>query len=151
MRLAIMSRAVIANCFSVSMSSLRKSDRRRCVTQSTPQVRPVATIGTMRNCSESAETRASPSSSSLTSPLTGNSVCSVRPTGLVSSKSTTVPTQPGALEPDTFPEYALAGLVGAVIATLLTLIPLLGWFVMLALTFVGVGAIVLATFGRRYA
>ena len=58
-------------------------------------------------------------------------------------------TRAGALEPDTFPEYALAGLVGAVIATLLTLVPLLGWFVMLALTFVGVGAIVMATFGHR--
>lgn len=60
-------------------------------------------------------------------------------------------TRAGALEPDTFPEYALAGLVGAVIATLLSLIPLLGWFVILALTFVGVGAIAIATFGRRHA
>ena len=60
-------------------------------------------------------------------------------------------TRAGALEPDTFPEYALAGLVGAVIATLLSLIPLLGWFVILALTFVGVGAIVLSLFGHRHA
>lgn len=58
-------------------------------------------------------------------------------------------TRAGALEPDTFPEYALAGLIGAVIATLLSLIPLLGWFVILALTFVGVGAITMATFGHR--
>ena len=60
-------------------------------------------------------------------------------------------TRAGALEPDTFPEYALAGLVGAVLATLLSLVPFLGWFAILALTFVGVGAIVLATFGRRHA
>jgi hypothetical protein len=55
----------------------------------------------------------------------------------------------GAHEPDTFPEYVLAAVVGALIATLLSFLPFLGWLAMLALTFVGVGAIAIATLTRR--
>ena len=58
-------------------------------------------------------------------------------------------TRAGALEPDTFPEYALAALIGALIAGLLTLIPFLGWLVLLALSFTGVGAIAVATMRPR--
>ncbi len=57
-------------------------------------------------------------------------------------------TRAGALEPDTFPEYALAAVVGAVIASILTLVPFVGWLVVVALTLTGVGAISIATFGR---
>ncbi|MBP7001444.1 hypothetical protein [Amaricoccus sp.] len=53
-------------------------------------------------------------------------------------------TRAGGLVPDTFPEYALAGVVGAVVATLLSLLPFVGWFVMLALTLVGAGAIAIS-------
>lgn len=55
-------------------------------------------------------------------------------------------TRTGALEPDTFPEHAIAGLCGAVAATLLALIPFIGWLVLLALSFAGAGAIAIATF-----
>ncbi|MBP7242465.1 hypothetical protein [Amaricoccus sp.] len=58
-------------------------------------------------------------------------------------------TRAGALEPDTFPEYALAGVVGAVVATLLSLLPLVGWFVMLALTLIGAGAIAISVIRPR--
>lgn len=59
-------------------------------------------------------------------------------------------TRAGALEPDTFPEYALAALVGALIAGVLTLIPFLGWLVLLALSLTGVGAIATATLRPSY-
>lgn len=59
-------------------------------------------------------------------------------------------TRAGALEPDTFPEYALAALVGALLAGLLTLIPFVGWLVLLALSFTGVGAITVARLRGRY-
>ncbi len=55
-------------------------------------------------------------------------------------------TRAGALEPDTFPEILLAAGVGALIAGLLALIPLLGWLVILALTLTGVGAMAIAAF-----
>lgn len=60
-------------------------------------------------------------------------------------------TRAGALEPDTFPEYALAAVVGAVIASLLTLVPFVGWLILIALTLIGIGAISIATFGRNHA
>lgn len=58
-------------------------------------------------------------------------------------------TRAGALEPDTFPEYALAGMVGAIVATLLALLPFIGWFVMLALTLIGAGAIAISVIRPR--
>jgi hypothetical protein len=53
------------------------------------------------------------------------------------------------LEPDTFPEFALTALAGAIVAGLLTLVPFLGWIVPPLLTLTGAGAIALALFGRR--
>lgn len=55
----------------------------------------------------------------------------------------------GGLEPDTFPEYALAGVIGAVAATLLALLPFVGWLVILALTFTGAGAVAISTLRPR--
>jgi cytoskeletal protein CcmA (bactofilin family) len=55
----------------------------------------------------------------------------------------------GALEPDTFPEYALAALVGALLASLAALVPLLGWLFVMALTLVGVGAIAISMIRPR--
>jgi cytoskeletal protein CcmA (bactofilin family) len=55
----------------------------------------------------------------------------------------------GALDPDGLGEYALAAFVGALIVGLLSLLPFLGWFVLLALTFVGAGAIAIAAWRPR--
>lgn len=55
-------------------------------------------------------------------------------------------TRTGALIPDTFPEHAIAGLCGAALVSLLSLLPFVGWFVLLVLSFAGAGAIAIATF-----
>lgn len=59
-------------------------------------------------------------------------------------------TRAGALEPDTFPEYALTALVGAVIASLLTLLPFVGWLASIVLTLIGVGAMAIAAFSDHH-
>jgi len=61
-----------------------------------------------------------------------------------------VVTRFGALEADTLPEHALAALAGALLASLLVLIPFLGWFVFVALSLTGVGAIAIARLRPRY-
>jgi hypothetical protein len=58
-------------------------------------------------------------------------------------------TRGNMLEPDTFPEFALTALAGALAAGLLGLVPFLGWIVPPLLTLTGAGAIALALFGRR--
>lgn len=55
-------------------------------------------------------------------------------------------TRTGALIPDTFPEHAIAGLCGAALVSLLSLLPFVGWLVLLVLSFAGAGAIAIATF-----
>jgi hypothetical protein len=58
-------------------------------------------------------------------------------------------TRGNMMEPDTFPEFALTALAGALVAGLLALIPFLGWIVPPALALTGAGALTLAAFGRR--
>lgn len=58
-------------------------------------------------------------------------------------------TRAGGLEPDTFPEYALAGVIGALVATLLSFLPFVGWIVSLAITLVGAGAIAISVLRPR--
>jgi len=57
----------------------------------------------------------------------------------------------GGLEADSLGEYALVALIGAVLATLVGLVPFLGWLTLLALALVGIGALAIAalrpTFG----
>lgn len=55
-------------------------------------------------------------------------------------------TRTGALAPDSFPEHALAGFCGAVVVCLLSLLPFVGWFLLLLLSFGGAGAIAIAMF-----
>jgi len=52
------------------------------------------------------------------------------------------------IEPDTFPEFALTALAGALAAGLLALVPFLGWIVPPLLTLTGAGAIALALSAR---
>lgn len=58
-------------------------------------------------------------------------------------------TRGNMMEPDTFPEFALTALAGALAAGLLGIVPFLGWIVPPALALTGAGALTLATFGRR--
>lgn len=58
-------------------------------------------------------------------------------------------TRGNMIEPDTFPEFALTALAGALAAGLLALVPFLGWIVPPALALTGAGALTLAAFGRR--
>jgi hypothetical protein len=50
----------------------------------------------------------------------------------------------GQLPPDTFWERALAALIGAVLVGLVSLVPFIGWLVLLALTLIGLGALTVA-------
>jgi hypothetical protein len=61
-----------------------------------------------------------------------------------------VVTRFGALEADTLPEHALAALAGALFASLLTLLPFVGWLVFIALSLTGVGAMTIARLRPRY-
>ena len=47
----------------------------------------------------------------------------------------------GQLAPDSFPERALAALIGAALVGLVALVPFLGWLVLLALSLTGLGAL----------
>ncbi|SMX31679.1 hypothetical protein [Actibacterium lipolyticum] len=56
----------------------------------------------------------------------------------------------GRAEPETIAQRALAAGVGALVAGLLGLVPLLGWIFILALTLAGVGAITIRVFQPRF-
>jgi hypothetical protein len=58
-------------------------------------------------------------------------------------------TRAGALEPDSFAEYALAALIGAAIVGLLAFLPFAGWLVALVLAFTGAGALATAWLAPR--
>jgi hypothetical protein len=54
-------------------------------------------------------------------------------------------TTAGQLVPDTFAETALVALIGAAVASLILLVPFLGWIFAVALSLIGLGAMTVAT------
>jgi hypothetical protein len=55
----------------------------------------------------------------------------------------------GRGEPDTLGERAIAALIGALLASVIVLVPFLGWLFMLAAVLLGMGALAWWTLGKR--
>jgi hypothetical protein len=56
----------------------------------------------------------------------------------------------GQLSPDTVGERALVALIGAVVVSLIALVPFLGWLLLMLLTVAGLGAVSVALFRPEF-
>ena len=56
----------------------------------------------------------------------------------------------GQLPPDTFTERASIALIGAAVAGILSLIPLVGWIVLLVMVLLGIGAFAIAALRPQF-